>query len=84
MSLYEVYTTKMCHDLAGVIGTLGNTIECMEIDDTFLTDGIGLLKNSGKDDIATIATLSGVVIALIMVLDLIGKLFNTVKTMFGF
>ena len=48
MSLYEVYTTKMCHDLAGVIGTLGNTIECMEIDDTFLTDGIGLLKNSGK------------------------------------
>lgn len=48
MSLYEVYTTKMCHDLAGVIGTLGNTIECMEIDDTFLTEGIGLLKNSGK------------------------------------
>lgn len=48
MSLQEVYTTKMCHDLAGVIGTLGNTIECMEIDDTFITDGIGLLKNSGK------------------------------------
>ena len=43
-----------------------------------------VLKNSGKDDIATIATLSGVVVALIMVLDLIGKLFNTVKTMFGF
>lgn len=43
-----------------------------------------VLKNAGKDDIATIATLSGVVIALIMVLDLIGKLFDTVKSMFGF
>lgn len=64
----------------------------METDIIFKIAAIGILtaiigqvlKNSGKDDIATIATLSGVVIALIMVLDLIGKLFNTVKTMFGF
>lgn len=64
----------------------------METDIIFKIAAIGILtaivgqvlKNSGKDDIATIATLSGVVVALIMVLDLIGKLFNTVKTMFGF
>lgn len=43
-----------------------------------------ILKNSGKDDIATIATLSGVVVALITVLDLISQLFSTLKSMFGF
>ncbi|MCI7003014.1 MAG: stage III sporulation protein AC [Clostridia bacterium] len=53
--------------------------------------GIGLLtavisqvlKHSGKDDMATFATLSGVVVVLMMVLDIVYELFNTVKTMFG-
>ena len=41
-----------------------------------------VLKSSGKDDIATIANIAGVVIILMMVINLIVKLFNTVKTMF--
>lgn len=43
-----------------------------------------VLKQIGKDEIATIATLSGVVISLLLVLSLIGNLFDTIKTMFGF
>ncbi|MEG1752020.1 MAG: stage III sporulation protein AC [Clostridia bacterium] len=43
-----------------------------------------VLKHSGKEEIATLTTLAGVVIVLIMVLGLIDNLFNTVKTMFGF
>ncbi len=41
-----------------------------------------VLKNVNKDDIATIATLSGVVIVLIMVVQLIAELFETVKNLF--
>lgn len=41
-----------------------------------------VLKNVNKDDIATIATLSGVVIVLIMVVQLIAELFDTVKNLF--
>ena len=40
------------------------------------------LKNVNKYHIATIATLSGVVIVLIMVVQLIAELFETVKTLF--
>lgn len=43
-----------------------------------------ILKQTGKDDFAIIATLSGVVISLLLVLSLINELFTTVKTMFGF
>lgn len=46
MTLHEVYVTKMCHDLAGVIGTLGNTVELAEMDADFMADGIALLKES--------------------------------------
>lgn len=41
-----------------------------------------VLKNVNKEDIATIATLSGVVIVLIMVVQLIAELFETVKELF--
>lgn len=43
-----------------------------------------ILKNSGKDDISTLATLAGVVVALFMVLGMIGDLFDTIRTMFNF
>lgn len=50
-----------------------------------LTAVVGqVLKHSGKDDIATLSTLAGVVIVLFMVLNLISELFETIKTMFGF
>lgn len=41
-----------------------------------------VLKASGKDDIATIANLTGIVIILTMVINLISKLFSSVRTMF--
>lgn len=43
-----------------------------------------ILKNSGKEDISTLATLAGVVIVLFMVLSMIGDLFTSIKTMFNF
>lgn len=46
MTINEVFVTKMSHDLAGVIGTLGNTAELAEIDASFVEEGIALLKES--------------------------------------
>jgi stage III sporulation protein AC len=42
-----------------------------------------VLKASGKEDIAAITNIAGVVIILMMILNLISKLFNDVKTMFN-
>ena len=41
-----------------------------------------ILKYSGKEEIATMTTLAGLIIVLLMVVDLISKLFETVKTLF--
>lgn len=41
-----------------------------------------VLKASGKDDVAVIINIAGIVIILITVIGLINDLFNTVKTMF--
>ena len=38
-----------------------------------------ILKQTGKDEISTLATLAGLIIVLIMVLNLVGDLFNTLK-----
>ncbi len=43
-----------------------------------------ILKQTGREDISTIATLAGLVIVLVMVLNLIGDLFVTLKTIFNF
>lgn len=43
-----------------------------------------ILKSSGKEDIAMITNMAGIIIILLMVLNLINTLFNTVKTMFQF
>lgn len=42
-----------------------------------------VLQHQGKGDIATLATLAGLVICLVMVLNMVGDLFNTMKTMFN-
>lgn len=63
----------------------------MEIEIIFKIAGIGILtavvgqilKNSGKDDISTLATLAGVVIVLFMVIEMISDLFSSLKTMFN-
>lgn len=50
-----------------------------------LTAVIGqVLKNINKEEIATITTLAGVVVVLIMVVQLISELFETVKSLFLF
>ncbi|MGL5416937.1 MAG: stage III sporulation protein AC [Clostridium sp.] len=41
-----------------------------------------VLKSSGKDDVAMITNLIGIVIMLIMAASMIGELFQTVKTTF--
>jgi stage III sporulation protein AC len=41
-----------------------------------------VLKNIGKDEIATFATLAGVVIVLAMCVNMISELFDTVKQLF--
>lgn len=64
----------------------------MEIDVIFKIAAIGILtavvgqvlKHSGKDEIATLTTLAGLVISLLMVLNLITTLFDTIKALFNF
>ena len=64
----------------------------MGIEIVFKIAGVGIivavinsiLKHVGKDEIATFVTLTGVIIVLLMVLDLINTLFNTVKNLFLF
>ena len=43
-----------------------------------------ILKSSGKEDIAVITNMAGIVIILTMVVNLISKLFATVKALFQF
>lgn len=43
-----------------------------------------ILKQTGKEEIGTFATLAGLIIVIVMVLSLIGDLFGTIKTMFDF
>lgn len=63
----------------------------MDIDIIFKIAGIGVLtaiinqvlKMAGKDEIATVVTLAGVVIVLFSVVSMISELFTTVKTLFA-
>ena len=64
----------------------------MEVEIIFKIASIGILtavvsqilKNSGKEDISTLATLAGVVVVLVMAINLIADLFDTIKTIFNF
>lgn len=42
-----------------------------------------ILKKADKDEIATITTLAGLVIVLLMVVDMISQLFDSLKMLFG-
>ena len=56
----------------------------------FKIAGIGLLtaivaqilKNVGKEEIATVATLAGLVVVLLMAVNMVSDLFETVKRVF--
>ncbi len=63
----------------------------MDIAIIFKLAGIGiltavvsqLLKQTGRDELAMLATLAGLVITLMMVIDLIASLLNNVRQVFG-
>ena len=63
----------------------------MDISVLFKIAGIGLiaaiintiLRKSDKEEIATITTLASLVIALLIVLDMIASLFDSVKSIFS-
>lgn len=63
----------------------------MEIDILFRIAAIGILvtvisqilTRAGREDIATLATLSGLVVVLVMVVNMISELFNSIRTMFS-
>lgn len=42
-----------------------------------------VLKKADKDEIATLTTLAGLIIVLLMLVDMVAGLFDTLKTMFG-
>lgn len=42
-----------------------------------------ILQHQGKSDIATLSALAGLVIVLIMVLNMVSSLFDTLKTLFN-
>lgn len=42
-----------------------------------------ILQHSGKSDIATLSSLAGLIIVLVMVLGMVSDLFDTVKDLFG-
>ena len=62
----------------------------MGIEIVFKIAGIGiliaiicqLLKQTGRDDMAMLAALAGLIFTLMMVIDLIGTLFDSVKQIF--
>lgn len=63
----------------------------MEVDFIFRVAGIGiivavmnvLLSRSGREEQALMITISGLVVVLLMVVEKIAKLFETIKTVFG-
>ncbi len=63
----------------------------MSVDIIFKIAGIGIitaivnqiLKNMNKDEIATLTTLTGLILVLIMVLNMISDLFSQVRTLFS-
>jgi len=43
-----------------------------------------VLQRSGREDQASLVSLAGVVVSLLLIVSEMGKLFSAVKTMFGF
>lgn len=62
----------------------------MEVDIIFKIAAVGIitavinqiLKHSGKDEIATLTTLAGVVVVLFMIVNMVNELFEVVKQLF--
>lgn len=63
----------------------------MSIDLLFQIAGVGILifavsqvlTKAGREDIAVLASVAGLVVVLFMVVDLVAQLLNNVKSIFG-
>ena len=63
----------------------------MDIDILFRIAAIGilvtvisqLLTRAGREDIATLATISGLVVVMVMVVNMISELFTSIRAMFA-
>ena len=63
----------------------------MSVDIIFKIAAIGILtavtgqilKKSDRDEMATLTTLAGLIIVLMMVIDMISRLFDTVRSLFS-
>ena len=63
----------------------------MTIDVLFRIAAIGILvtvisqilTRAGREDMAMMATLSGLIVVLVMVVNMIAELFDTIRTMFA-
>lgn len=63
----------------------------MSIDIIFKIAGIGilvavlnmLLNRAGKEEMALLTTIAGLILVLLMVLDMISGLFTTIRSLFG-
>lgn len=42
-----------------------------------------ILNHAGKGEFATLATLAGVILVLVIVLNMVSELFSSIKVMFG-
>ena len=42
-----------------------------------------ILKKADKEEISTLVTLAGLVIVLVMIINMVGQLFDTLKSVFG-
>lgn len=71
------------------IGGLGGRV--MDVEMLFKIAGVGivaavvtqLLKQSGRDEMATIAAIAGLIIGLMMMLDMVEELFSSVRAVFN-
>lgn len=62
----------------------------MQLDLLFQIAGVGVLttavaavlNRSGRDELATLSTVAGLAIVLLMVVDLLSQLFTSVRTIF--
>ena len=63
----------------------------MNVEMLFKIAGVGivaavvtqLLKQSGRDEMATIAAIAGLIIGLMMMLEMVEELFNSVRAVFN-
>ena len=64
----------------------------MDIEFVFRIGAIGilvtvislLLKRAGREDMATLATMAGLIVVLMMVVGMVAEFFESIRVMFGF